>query len=152
MQRYNDLYFLPKILPKKLKFLNCIFTNLTSLPDVLPETLTDLNFSYNKVKTLPIDLPLNLKYLEFKYNNILSLPEKIPSNLNMLTCEENEYLHIPKNYAYKFRLIETPNYNQKANIIKRQWKSKKILKFMKSQTSHKLFDVKDLHQIIVFYL
>jgi hypothetical protein len=61
-------------------------------------------------------------------------------------------LYISKKYAKKFRLKETPNYEKNITKIQKFWKKIKILKFMKSQTSHQFFDISDLHKLVTIYL
>jgi hypothetical protein len=61
-------------------------------------------------------------------------------------------LYISKKYAKKFDLEETPNYEKYVLKIQKFWKKIKILKIMKSQTSHPFFDIPDLHKIVVIYL
>jgi hypothetical protein len=78
--------------------------------------------------------------------------ENLPDNLTELYCCDNKYLHISKKYAKKFDLQETPNYEKYIIKIQKFWKKRKILKFMKSQTSHQFFDIPDLHKLVTIYL
>jgi hypothetical protein len=61
-------------------------------------------------------------------------------------------IYISKKYAQKFRLKETPNYEKYILKIQKFWRKRKILKFMKSQISHKFFDIQDLHKLVTIYL
>jgi hypothetical protein len=61
-------------------------------------------------------------------------------------------LYISKKYAQKFRLKETPNYEKYIIKIQKFWRKIKILKYMKSQFSHKFFDIPDLHKLVTIYL
>jgi hypothetical protein len=78
--------------------------------------------------------------------------ENLPNNLIELDCSNNKYLYISKIYAQKFGLKETPNYEKNIIKIQKFWKNRKILKFMKSQTSHQFFDIPDLHKFVAIYL
>jgi Leucine-rich repeat (LRR) protein len=86
------------------------------------------------------------------YNNKIIKLENLPNNLTWLNCYNNKYLHISKKYAKKFDLKETPNYEKYIIKIQKFWKKRKLLKFMKSQTSHQFFDIPDLHKLITIYL
>jgi len=60
------------------------------------------------------------------YNNqITKLPGIFPVTLVRLSCSGNSYLHIPKKYAKPFGLIETPDYNKKADYIQQIWRRNK---------------------------
>jgi hypothetical protein len=80
--------------------------------------------------------------------------ENLPDKLLDFSCyNNNKYLHISKKYAHKFEeLKETPNYEKIIIKIQKFWRKRKILKFMKSQISHKFFDIPDLHKLVTIYL
>jgi hypothetical protein len=61
-------------------------------------------------------------------------------------------LYISKKYAQKFYLKETPNYEKYIIKIQKFWKNRKILNFMKLQSSHQFFDIPDLHKLVAIYL
>jgi hypothetical protein len=97
------------------------------------------------------NLPDKVYHLNCK-NNMITKLENLPNNIIELYCDNNKYLHISKKYARKFRLTETPNYEKYIIKIQKFWRKRKILKFMKSQTSHKFFDIPDLHKLVSIYL
>jgi Leucine-rich repeat (LRR) protein len=130
--------------------LNIFGLELKELPNNLPNNLTRLDCSFNKITKLE-NLPNNLTILICSYNKIAKL-ENLPNNLIELNCYYNKYLYISKKYAQKFRLGETPNYEKNIIRIQKFWKNKKILNFMKSQTSHQFFDILDLHKLVTIYL
>jgi hypothetical protein len=76
----------------------------------------------------------------------------LPNNLRTLRCDGNKYLYISKKNAQQFRLEKTPNYEKNILKIQKFWRKIKILNFMKSQTSHKFFDIPDLHKLVTIYL
>jgi Leucine-rich repeat (LRR) protein len=85
-------------------------------------------------------------------NNLNSLPKNLSKDLVFFDYNNNKYLHIPYRYARDYEIKETPDYNKKANTIQKSWKKTKILNIMKLLTCHKIFDIPDLHKIMVFYL
>jgi hypothetical protein len=126
---------------------------LKELPNNLPTELTTLNCSNNLITKLE-NLPDNLTYF-FCHNNKITKLENLPINLIHLRCNDNKYLHISEINAQKYDLEETPNYENYISKIQKLWKKKHILKIskiLKSQTSHKFFDIPDLHKLVTNYL
>ena len=78
---------------KKVRFLNCLYNNLTFLPPLNLNTLIELNCSYNKLTSLP---PLNdaLKVLVCSHNQLTSLPY-LNNNLRELYCDFNQLTSLP---------------------------------------------------------
>jgi Leucine-rich repeat (LRR) protein len=146
---YLDLKELPNNLPNNLTELYCYNNKITKLEN-LPDNLTELDCDNNKITKLE-NLPRYLTYLKCS-NNMITKLENLPNNSIKLYCFNNKYLHISKKYAQKFRLKEIPNYEKYILKIQKFWKKRKILKFMKSQTSHQIFDIPDLHKLITIYL
>jgi E3 ubiquitin-protein ligase SspH2 len=145
----NNLITKLENLPNNLTLIYCSDNEITKLEN-LPNKLVNLDCSYNKIAKLG-NLPNKLTFLNCS-NNLITKFEILPNNLIELECYNNKYLYISKKYAQKFDLEETPNYEKNIIKIQKFWKNKKILNFMKSQTSHQFFDILDLHKLVTIYL
>jgi Leucine-rich repeat (LRR) protein len=88
LENRNIITSLPN-LPKTLKTLSCIYTDLKDLPEILPPLLETLDCSGNELYKLP-DIPHSLKILHCSNNQLMCLPD-LPDTIEILYCEDNPF-------------------------------------------------------------
>lgn len=136
---HNELTEIPDNLPVSLKRLSCSHNKLTTLPNKWTAPLFTLEFSGNKITKIPDNLPVSsLDYLYFYGNQITTLPDYILS-IHSVQHWNNPYLYIGKQQAEKLQCVETPNYTECANTIKKIWMARKRYKrlvFCKNLKEH----------------
>jgi Leucine-rich repeat (LRR) protein len=119
----NLLTHLPDVLPEHIEHFWCFSNKLMKLP-TLPKSLKFLICNDNKLTELPEDMPDSLIVLICSNNNLTHLPKYMPASLDTVFCAENEYLHIDKQTATRYKLTETPNYNEHARTIQCIWRAR----------------------------
>jgi Leucine-rich repeat (LRR) protein len=109
------LHNLPYV-PETCQILYCYTNYLKELPNL--DECVILSCCENKLTELP-PLP-NCKVLDCTDNCLTELPY-LPV-CKTVYCSSNKYLHISAEQAYKYDLVETPNYARMARIIQRAYR------------------------------
>lgn len=88
----------------------CNYCELTQVPDMLE--VQNVSFSGNKLTTLP-KIP-KCHTLDCSNNQLQRLPSSLIKSCECISFTGNKYLHITNEFATKFNISATPDYNKGA--------------------------------------